>query len=127
VQLELAAPTAGGPALLGWPQIVDFKLPRLGLMAFPFMRLYDCGATLQHSQLLHERIGEPYLLLNAPDAERLKVSEGSLVRITFSASDQSAIVQARISAELPERVVLVPRSFGLPVDEPAAVEIRPAS
>ena len=125
VQLELAQ--AGGGLLLSWPHVQEFKLPKLGLMAFPITRLYDRGTTLMHSSLLHARIGEPYLLLNVADAGRLIVSDGAMVRITFSESDQSAIVQARLDGELPERVVLVPRSFGLPISGPALVEIKPSN
>jgi NADH-quinone oxidoreductase subunit G len=122
VQLESARDGAS-PA---WPEVADFKLPRLGLMAFPITRLYDQGTALSPSKLLHARIGEPYLLLNEADAGRLKIGEGAMVRVTFSASGQSVIVQARLDAELPERVALAPRSFGLPISRPAQIEIKPA-
>jgi NADH-quinone oxidoreductase subunit G len=121
VQLE---PAQNGASLLAWPQVSDFKLPMLGLMAFPITRLYDRGATLMPSKLLHARIGEPYVVLNEADAGRLKINNGAMVRVTFNASGQSAIIQARLDPELPERVALVPRSFGLPISGPAQVEIK---
>jgi hypothetical protein len=37
---------------------------------------------------------------------------------------QTVVVQVRLDQELPERVVLVPRSFGIPIDRPTPVEIR---
>jgi NADH-quinone oxidoreductase subunit G len=123
-QLDLAKV---GQAVLAWPELADFKLPRLGLMAFPISRLYDRGTTLMTASLLHHRIGEPYLVLNLEDANRLKISAGSLVRVTFSESGQSAILPARLDAQLPERVALAPRSFGLPISGPALIEIKPAS
>jgi NADH-quinone oxidoreductase subunit G len=123
VQLELAR---DGQPVLSWPVVEDFKLPKLGLKAFPFTRLYDRGSTLMHTKLLHQRIGEPYIVLNGVDAARLKVSDGDMVQVTFSATDQSAIVQARLDEQLPERVVLIPRSFGLPISGPAGVEIKSA-
>jgi NADH-quinone oxidoreductase subunit G len=126
VQLEQAQADAGG-SLLGWPQASEFKLPKLGLTAFPITRLYDQGATLKPSKLLLNRIGEPYVVLNSTDASRLKVDEGSMVRISFNTSDQSMVVQARLSEELPERIVLVPRSFGIPIDGPASVDIKLAN
>jgi hypothetical protein len=50
-----------------------------------------------------------------------------MVRVTFTESGQSAVVQARPDDRLPERVVLAPRSFGLPVSGPEPVELKPAS
>ena len=67
------------------------------------------------------------IFIGRSDAGRLKIEDGSNVRIIFSRTGQSTIVQARVHSELPERVILVPRSFGLPVSEPTAVEIRPVS
>lgn len=133
VQLELAnqtGNTGGKPepasALLAWPELPDFKLPVLGMMAFPVTRLYDQGSLLMHSKLLHQRIGEPAIRMNAADAGRLKISDGGMARITFSDSGQSAIVQVWLDDQLPERVALAPRSFGLPISGPVIVEIKPA-
>ncbi len=122
VQLPLAKP--GGQ--LTWPQIEDFKLPKLGMLAFPISRLYDRGITLLPSELLHQRIGEPYVVIGAQDAERLKINRDAKVRVTFSASGLSAVVALRLDEKLPERVVLIPRSFGLPVSAPEPVEIKQA-
>jgi NADH-quinone oxidoreductase subunit G len=123
VQLE----TKNGQALLTWPKLSEFKLPKLGLMAFPITRLYDCGATLLSAKLLQKRTDEPYLVLNIPDANLLKVTDGSMVRVTFSESNQSAVIRAWLDDQLPERVVLMPRSFDLPIYSPTVVEIKPAN
>ena len=123
VQLPLPQ---GKPALLAWPQVADFKLPKLGMIAFPIARLLDRGATLLPSELLHKRIGDAYVVLNPEDAGRLKVQDGGMVRVIFSDTGQSAIIQARLDQRLPERVVLAPRSFGLPVEGPTPVELKPA-
>jgi NADH-quinone oxidoreductase subunit G len=112
--------------VLSWPQLGDFKLPKLGLMAFPITRLYDRGNTLLPSELLHQRIGEPYVILSVQDAERMKVRQGDMLRITFSATGGSTVVSARLDESLPERVVLAPRSFGLPVTGPTLVELKAA-
>lgn len=111
---------------LSWPKLGEFKLPKLGLMAFPITRLYDRGNTLMPSELLHQRIGEPYIILSAQDAERIKVSQGAMLRITFSATGASTVVSARVDESLPERVVLAPRSYGLPVTGPTLVELKAA-
>jgi NADH-quinone oxidoreductase subunit G len=123
-QLQLAQ--AGSP-LLSWPQVMDFKLPKLGAIAFPIARLYDCGSTLRAAQVLEQRIGEPFLVISAQEAARLRVTDGGMIRVTFSDTGQSAVVQARPDERLPERVVLAPRSFGLPISGPASVELKPAS
>ncbi len=127
IQLDAAHPSSGEDFLLTWPQVADFKLPVLGMMAFPITRLYDLGTTLIPSSMLHDRIGDPYLLLNREDAYRLKIADYSKVRLTFTDSGQSTIIQARLDPSLPERVVLLPRSFGLPISAPVAVEVKPAS
>jgi NADH-quinone oxidoreductase subunit G len=125
ITLPLTGPGSGAPSLLAWPQVVDFKLPMLGAMAFPITRLYDRGTTLQPAELLRKRTGEAYAVLNVQDAERLKVAQGGMVRINLSVSGQSVVVQVRLDAALPERVVLTPRSFGLPIHGPTAVELKP--
>lgn len=122
VQLPLPSETPQ----LSWPQLVDFKLPKLGLMAFPITRLYDRGNTLMPSELLHQRIDGPFVVLSAHDAERMKVSNGDMLRIAFSETGVSMVVSTRVDENLPERVVLVPRSFGLPVTGPTLVELKAA-
>ncbi len=126
VTLSLAPASAGAASLLAWPQQVDFKLPKLGAVAFPVTRLYDRGTTLLLAELLQERIGEAYVVLGLQDAARLKLVQGGMVRLVLSSSGQSAVVQVRLDADLPERVVLAPRSFGLPISGPMAVELKPA-
>jgi len=118
---------AGGRPVLAWPQAGDFKLPKLGAIAFPVTRLYDRGTTMMPSELLHARIGDPFVVISPADAARLKVDGNhNLVRLIISETGQSVAVQARVSDELPERVVLAPRSFGLPVAAPTPIEIKSA-
>ncbi len=115
-----------GTSLLTWPEVSDFKVPVLGRMAFPITRLYDRGSTLMPSRLLHQRIGEPYIVVGREEAARLKVQPGALARLTFSDVGQSVLVHVRVGDDLPERVVLAPRSYGLPLEGPTLVEIKPA-
>jgi len=122
--LGVQLPLSGETPSLSWPQVAEFKLPKLGLMAFPVTRLYDQGTTLLPSQLLEDRIGEPYVVLNAEDAGRLKIQDGGMVRMVISGSGHSVVVPARLDEELPERVVLVPRSFGVPIHGPTPVEVK---
>ena len=110
------------------------SMTKLGQVAFPVTRLYDQGQTVMPSKLLHNRIGDPYIVMNAYDAERLRINDGSQVQITlFHKGDdglkgdtpkQTVIVQVRHDPALPQRVVLVPRSFGIAIDGPTFIEIR---
>jgi NADH-quinone oxidoreductase subunit G len=122
--LGMQLPLSGATPPLTWPQVGDFKLPKLGSMAFPVTRLYDQGTTLAPSKLLEIRIGEPYVILNAEDAGRLKLEDGDMVRMIISGSGHSVVVPARLDDKLPERVVLVPRSFGIPIHGPMPVEVK---
>ena len=122
--LGIQLPLSGATPPLTWPQVGDFKLPKLGSMAFPVTRLYDQGTTLAPSKLLEIRIGEPYVILNAEDAGRLKLEDGDMVRMIISGSGHSVVVPARLDDKLPERVVLVPRSFGIPIHGPMPVEVK---
>jgi len=44
------------------------------LLAIPITRLYDRGTTVLPSKLLHQRIPQPYIVVNPADAARLKLS-----------------------------------------------------
>jgi NADH-quinone oxidoreductase subunit G len=121
VQLPLA-----GPAGLSWPKLAEVALPKIGLLAVPITRLYDRGSTLLPSAMLHQRIPEPYVVLNTQDAERLKIVAGAPVQL-IPADSESPIggrAIARLDPDVPERVVLVPRSFGMSISGPIAVSIR---
>ena len=92
-------------------------------MAFPVTCLYDQGTTLMPSNLLHQRIGEAYVVLNAEDARRLKLFDGNMVRVVFSGQEScGSRVQVRLDAQLPERVILTPRGFGISIHGPTPVE-----
>ncbi len=125
--LGVQLPVKSGQPAPNWPEAVDFKPPRLGLMAFPVTRLYDWGATMLPSKLLQKRTVEPYLMLNVPDARLLKISDGAMVRVIFGESNRSAVVRAVLDDQLPERVALIPRSFDMPLSGPTVVEIKPAN
>jgi NADH-quinone oxidoreductase subunit G len=122
--LGVQLPLSQEKPVLTWPQVSEFKVPKLGMTAFPVTRLYDSGTTLSHSDLLNQRIGEPHVLLNAKDAKRINVQEGSLVRLIFSGQEGGVVISACLDESLPERIVLVPRSFGIPISAPTAVEAR---
>lgn len=117
-------PLPGDLPSLSWPSLPDTPLPKMGMLAFPVTRLYDQGTTLVPTQLLKERIGEPYAVLNPLDAARLKLHDGDVLRVTIAGEVGGTVLTARLDESLPERVLLVPRSFGIALNEPTAVDVR---
>lgn len=108
---------------LGWPDLPDLVTPKLGLLAVPVTCLYDQGTTLLPTEMLHERIPESFIKLNPADAERMRIPGDAQVRVVLD--DKPAVfARVRLDDSIPERVVLVPRSFGLPIDGPTSVEIK---
>lgn len=129
--LGIQLPLARHAGEFSWPAADDFHPPKLGLTAFPITRLYDRGITLSPSKMLEHRTGEPYVIVSEADAGRLKIPPDTTVRVTVSeaggGSGQSVVVRLCVDRTLPERVVLVPRSFGVPISNPVSVEIKPAN
>lgn len=117
-------PLSGETPGLSWPAMAEVAFPKMGMMAFPITRLYDQGTTIVPTQLLKERTGDPYVVLNAVDAARLKVRSGDVVRVTLSGVEGGVVLAAWVDERLPERVMLVPRSFGIPISGPTPVEAR---
>jgi NADH-quinone oxidoreductase subunit G len=123
VQLASAA-GRGAPVSLGWVQPPEWDFPEDSLVAVPITRLYDRGQTLLPSTLIQERIPGPFVVLGAAQAERLKIVDGGAVQVSLNGTD--VLVTARVDEALPERFVLVPRSYGIPITGPTTVEIRAA-
>ena len=105
--------------------IVITEIPKLGLTAFPTTRLYDMGTTILASELLQNRIPEPYVVLNPDDATRMHIPEGSKVYVNL-AEKPAVIANVLFNDSLADRVVLIPRSFGIPINGPTPVEVKPA-
>ncbi len=115
-------PLSGEQPALGWIEPPKLEIPRGSLLAVPFTRLYDQAQTLTPSTLLHQRIGEAFVLLNPADAERLKALPGGQVQVSLNGTGSA--VEARVSEDVPVGVCLVPRSFGIPISGPAPVSIK---
>lgn len=83
------------------------KAKHKGLVVVPTTLLYDRGTLFRHSELMHQRIPQPYAALNVEDAEKQGVVEGMLVKLTVGGITHE--VQAVISAHIPAGVILLPR------------------
>ena len=121
--LGVQLPLSGQPTL-SWPKQPDTVKPEAGLLAVPVTRLYDRGQTLLPSRLLHQRIPEPYVVMNRQDAINLKIESSQKVQASFDGAP--VLVDLCLDEHVPAGTVLVPRSLGIPINGPAAVKIRAA-
>jgi NADH-quinone oxidoreductase subunit G len=106
------------PAVGTAPAVVR---PEGGLLAVPVTRLYDRGLTITASELLEQRLAQPYVAIHPAEAERLGLAGAGQVAIKLG--EWSAVVLLRLDDSLPSGIVLVPRSLGIPVHAPAAVDL----
>jgi NADH-quinone oxidoreductase subunit G len=115
----------------GEPLAVNLSEPQAapgaaaGLWLVPVARLLDRGATLLPSTLLQARMAPREILLHPDDAGRLAILPGHPVQIELGGQRHTAT--ARLDSSVPPGVALVPRSVGLPIDEPARAEVSPMS
>lgn len=98
------------------------EMPKGDLIAVPITRLYDLGTMLTPSDVLASRLPEPFIALNPKDAQRVKTTDGMTVSISINAHSYTVVVRA--DETVPAGIVLVPRSVGVPISGPAAIEIR---
>ncbi len=80
------------------------------LRAVPTTLMYNRGTKIMRSDLLHPRLPQPYVEINASDAEGLGIADGDSVSITVG--DTSAVVTANVNGKAPQGAVLVPQSLG---------------
>ncbi len=116
---------AGRGETVSIPRVEKEALPRpkeKELLAVPVTRLYDRGTTILPSELLHQRIGEPNLVLHPSVAENLGVVEGQKVSVSFDGVSGEAVV--KLSDAISVGVALIPRSMGLAIREPVAVKVK---
>jgi predicted molibdopterin-dependent oxidoreductase YjgC len=122
VQLQPTS-QAGGTVALSWPQLPAMEQAEEGaLLAVPITRLYDRGQTVLPSKVLRARIPEAYIALHPSDGEALKIADGDPIALVLNGTEYQTT--ARLDETVPAGVVLVPRSMGVPLVSPAAVEIK---
>jgi NADH-quinone oxidoreductase subunit G len=121
VQLAPTAQKGGAPAL-GWLQPQETVAPQGSLLAVPATRLYDRGQTIWATELLRQRIPEPFVSMSPASGARLGIAHGGKASLVLGETE--VLVVARLDETLPDDVVLVPRSFGIPVSAPVAVTLK---
>jgi NADH-quinone oxidoreductase subunit G len=120
VQLPSAAERGESPAL-------TFDAPSApaaikGLKAVPITVLYDQGGVNQKAAVLQTRLAQPFIALSSAQAKKLKLADGEAVQVTIEGITRSMAV--RVDESLLDGVALVPRSMGLPIYAPVAVEVK---
>jgi NADH-quinone oxidoreductase subunit G len=93
-----------------------------GLLAVPVTSLYDQGHTLHYSDVLQPRLPEPYVVLSGADAKELGAASGAELVVKVNGVDAEVI--AKVDENLPQGVVLAPRSLGLPVTAPTPITVK---
>jgi NADH-quinone oxidoreductase subunit G len=94
-----------------------------GLLLVPIARLLDRGATVLPSALLSQRLADREISLHPDEARRHGLKSGEPAEVQFDG--RAYTVQVRVEEQLPMGVALVPRSVGVPIDEPTRVEVNP--
>jgi NADH-quinone oxidoreductase subunit G len=97
--------------------------PADGFLGVPVTRLYDQGNMLQPSKVLWPRLPEPYIVVHPKHAKALGIEPGTTAKLKIEAGTFSVCVETDQS--LPEGIVLLPRSMGIPVRDPVPVIIQP--
>jgi NADH-quinone oxidoreductase subunit G len=93
------------------------------LIAVPVSKLYDMGTTVSPSVMLKSHIGEASVSVNPATAAKLGLTNAGTAVLKLNGLE--AAVKVRFDESISGSVVLVYRSFGLPIDEPGTVELLP--
>ncbi len=122
------APTAQAEGTVRIPKVrkeAALRPKAKELLAVPINKLYDCGATILPSKLLHERIGRAAVSVHPATAEKLGLRAGARVKIVLDGvtSEVALAVDETVSAG----VVLVPRSMGIAIRQPMMVRLQDAA
>jgi NADH-quinone oxidoreductase subunit G len=107
---------------LAWPQVPELNLVEGALMAVPITLLYDRGQTIHHSQLLHQRTPPAHIAVHPEVAQRLNIPNQAWVQFTVDGVLVVAILHSL--EQVPLGVALVPRSLGMPIYAPLAIELK---
>ena len=78
-----------------------------GLTLMPITRLYDKGWLFKYSEMMNQRIGENYVVINLATADKQKVVDGAQVALTVEGHRYEAM--AVVSDTAPKGFVFMPR------------------
>jgi NADH-quinone oxidoreductase subunit G len=104
-----------------WSVPPEFKSKK-GLLLVPVVELYDRGATVMPSEILHPRLASPLLRMSLKDAKSDGVVQRAQVELLIDGRTEE--LQAIAEEGVPDGVVLLGRGLGVPIAEPEYVEVR---
>ncbi len=114
---QLVSIPAGSQPKVSGPQTLD--VPAGSLKLIPVTRLYDQGTLLRPSQRLGDRMAQPAIWLHSETAAAFGLADRMKFSVTLSGHTQEVTIM--VDDSLPVGVGLVPRSVGLPVNQPVAL------
>ena len=117
-------PPAGVVPVQNYSSAAAQGVPEGELLAVPITRLYDHGVTIAATELLGQRIPQPYVTIHPAEAERLGLVGAAQVVIRLGESLFAASL--RLDQSLPVGIVLIPRSLGIPLHAPVAIALAAA-
>ena len=91
------------------------------LLAVPVTKLYDQGTTVTPAALLDTHVGPASVAINPLAAQKIGLANGG--QATLKLNGVESEVGIHFDESISAGVVLVYRSFGLPIPEPVAVEL----
>ena len=95
------------------------------VIAVPVNKLYDRGVTINPAQLLDKRVGDLTVAVNPATAEKMGLTPGSQVKVSFDGVSGDALLKTDESVS--KGVALVPRSMGIAIHEPVVARIQTQS
>lgn len=98
--------------------------PQGELVAVPVMRLYDQGNTVRPAKLLDSHIGPASVLVNPLTGAKIGVDNGGKAQVSMNGVE--AEVSVKFDATVTPNVILVYRSFGIPISEPTVATLAVA-
>lgn len=111
----------GGSLEAGWSKPVG-RAPKDGFLLVPCVHLYDRGTTVMPSEVLHPRLMAKSLALSPEDGRRLGLQDGGEIEVHWDGRVERMPV--RVVEGVPLRVALLPRSLGVALLEPVAVQLK---
>lgn len=102
----------------------DSGFPKGELVAVPVTRLYDQGTTVRLAKLLDSHIGSASVVVHPITGAKIGVENGGQAKVSLNNVEAEVIV--KFDETITPNVILVYRSFGIPISEPVAATLAVA-
>ncbi|MBZ0283944.1 MAG: NADH-quinone oxidoreductase subunit NuoG [Anaerolineae bacterium] len=94
-------------------------VPKGKLLVIPTTRLYNRERMFQSSELVHPRVPDAFVEINAADAKKLGINNGDMVQIAVE-NAEAVRARAHVNGAAPKGTVVLPRHLS---DAPAPLTI----